>query len=112
MRNHLKKSIMILIILALFIYLTCGNTFADEEQISLVIYSYTNELQNLIERYYQPNHPEISFYYQIYPTDGGAYETKLDSVLMSNPTASDAPDIFMLEGSFAKKYIIAPPINS
>lgn len=96
---------MILIILALFIYLTCGNTFADEEQISLVIYSYTNELQNLIERYYQPNHPEISFYYQIYPTDGGAYEAKLDSVLMSDPTASDAPDIFMLEGTFAKKYI-------
>ena len=79
---------------------------ASAERVKLVIWSFTNELQGMIEKYYAPNHPEIEFEFQIYPTDGNAYTTKLDNML-SNPDSAkspNAPDIFTVEAAFVKKY--------
>ena len=62
------------LVLALALVLGCASfATAEDAKIKLVVYSFTNELQGMIEKYYAPNHPEIEFDFQIYPTDGNAY---------------------------------------
>ncbi len=80
---------------------------AEDAKIKLVVWSFTNELQGMIEKYYAPNHPEIEFEFQIYPTDGNAYTTKVDNLLgVADAAVSDeAPDIFTLEAAFVKHYV-------
>ena len=78
---------------------------ADEGKIKLVVWSFTNELQGMIEKYYLPNHPELEIEFQIYPTDGNAYTTKVDNTFGADPTSAEAPDIFTLEAAFVKHYV-------
>ena len=62
---------------------TCkpGAARANGDTITLVVWSFTNELEGMIEKYYAPNHPEIDFEFQLYPTDGNNYESRLDRTL-------------------------------
>ena len=69
------------LVLALALVLGVMSFASAEGEIKLVVWSFTNELQGMIEKYYAPNHPEITFDFQIYPTDGSAYETKVDNTL-------------------------------
>ena len=81
-------------------------SFADaEEEITLTVWSFTPELENLINKYYKPSHPNVKINYTVYPTDGGEYTTKLDVIMASAATDDYAPDIFTLEASFVKKYV-------
>ena len=96
------------LVLALALVLGCMSiASAESDKIKLVVWSFTNELQGMIEKYYAPNHPEIEFEFQIYPTDGSAYETKVDNTLgVPDAAVSDeAPDIFTLEAAFVKHYV-------
>ena len=93
------------LVLALALVLGCVSlATAEEGKIKLVVWSFTNELQGMIEKYYAPNHPEIEFEFQIYPTDGGEYTSKVDNLLAVDGAAADAPDIFTLEAAFVKHY--------
>ena len=80
-----------------------GKYLGKAGPIRLVVYSYTNELQNMIEKYFAPKHPEVEFDYQIYPTDGNAYTNKLDTML--GAASDEAPDIVALEAAFVKHYV-------
>ena len=94
------------LVLALALVLGCMSiATAEDAKIKLVVYSFTNELQGMIEKYYAPNHPEIEFDFQIYPTDGDAYTTKVDTLLGSDAASDEAPDIFTLEAAFVKHYV-------
>ena len=96
------------LVLALALVLGCVSlATAEEGKIKLVVWSFTNELQGMIEKYYAPDHPEIEFEFQIYPTDGHAYQDKVDNTLgVPDAAASDeAPDIFTLEAAFVKHYV-------
>ena len=94
------------LVLALALVLGCMSiATAEDAKIKLVVYSFTNELQGMIEKYYAPTHPEIEFDFQIYPTDGDAYTTKVDTLLGSDAASDEAPDIFTLEAAFVKHYV-------
>ena len=96
------------LVLALALVLGCMSIAgAEAPKTKLVVWSFTNELQGMIEKYYAPNHPEIEFEFQIYPTDGSAYETKVDNTLGVPDAAvsEEAPDIFTLEAAFVKHYV-------
>ena len=96
------------LVLALALVLGCMSiASAESDKIKIVVWSFTNELQGMIEKYYAPNHPELEFEFQIYPTDGNAYTTKVDNTLgVPDAAASDeAPDVFTLEAAFVKHYV-------
>ena len=94
------------LVLALALVLGCMSfASADDAKIKLVVWSFTNELQGMIEKYYLPNHPELDIEFQIYPTDGNAYTTKVDNTFGANAASEEAPDIFTLEAAFVKHYV-------
>ena len=96
------------LVLALALVLGCASfATAENAKIKLVVWSFTNELQGMIEKYYLPNHPELDIEFQIYPTDGHAYQDKVDNLLGVETAAvsDEAPDIFTLEAAFVKHYV-------
>jgi len=94
------------LVLALALVLGCASfATAEDAKIKLVVWSFTAELQGMIEKYYAPNHPEIEFEFQVYPTDGNAYTTKVDNTFGANAASDEAPDIFTLEAAFVKHYV-------
>ena len=94
------------LVLALALVLGCASfATAEDAKIKLIVWSFTAELQGMIEKYYAPNHPEIEFEFQVYPTDGNAYTTKVDNTFGANAASDEAPDIFTLEAAFVKHYV-------
>ncbi len=83
-----------------------GGSSAGKEDASknLVVWSFTDELEGLINDYYKPTHPDISVQYSLTPTD--QFPSKLDPVLASG---NGCPDVFALENAFVKKYIEEGP---
>ena len=59
----------------------------------------------MIDKYYKPAHPDVEITYTLYPTDGSEYRNKLDTVIATAPTGSEAPDVFALEAAFVKYYV-------
>ena len=92
--------------LALAVMMLLGTvSFASaEDKITLNVWSFTNEFQGMIEKYYAPEHPEIEFNFVIYPTDGGEYTSKVDTLMAADAAGAEAPDVFTLEAAFVKKY--------
>ena len=69
------------------------------------LWSFTNEVPNMVAKYIQM-HPEFGEEYTVectvIATDGGAYQTALDSALVAG--GSTAPDIYAAEAAFILKY--------
>ncbi|MDO5434798.1 MAG: carbohydrate ABC transporter substrate-binding protein [Clostridia bacterium] len=91
------------LVLALALVLGCMSFAAAEDKIDIVVWSFTNELQGMVEKYYAPNHPEINFIYDMTPT--ADYPAKVDSLMASAGASAEAPDVFALEAAFVKKYV-------
>jgi ABC-type glycerol-3-phosphate transport system substrate-binding protein len=66
----------------------------------LTVWSFTDELAEMINKYFKPTHQEIQIQYSQTPSD--QFEYKLDPVLASG---RGAPDIIALESSFVRKYV-------
>ncbi|MBR1912533.1 MAG: extracellular solute-binding protein [Treponema sp.] len=66
----------------------------------LVVWSFTDEIEGLINDYYKPAHPDVEVEYSFTPTD--QFPNKLDPVLASG---QGTPDVFGLENAFVRKYI-------
>ncbi len=66
----------------------------------LVVWSFTDEIKNMIDKYYLVDNPGKQIEYSLTPTD--QFPNKLDPVLASG---SGAPDVFALEDAFVRKYI-------
>ena len=98
------KKILALVLAAMML-MSCMSFAAAEEKIVLNVWSFTNELEGMINKYYKPSHPNVEIVYSIYPTDGGEYTSKVDNLMATAPTSEDAPDIFTLEAAFVKKYV-------
>ncbi|MBE5800919.1 MAG: carbohydrate ABC transporter substrate-binding protein [Clostridiales bacterium] len=93
------------LVLALMLLVGCMSFAAAEEAITLNVWSFTNELEGMINTYYAPSHPNVTINYSIYPTDGGEYTSKVDAIMASAADSEEAPDIFTLEAAFVKKYV-------
>ena len=66
----------------------------------LVVWSFTDELDGMINNYFIPAHPGVTVEYSLTPTE--QFPNKLDPVLASG---QGAPDCFALEDAFVRKYI-------
>lgn len=77
---------------------SCGAK--KEEAKKLVIWSFTDELQSMVDNYYKPDHPDVDVEYSLTPTD--QFPNKLDPVLANG---TGAPDVFALEDAFVRKYV-------
>ena len=98
----MKKILCLLVIIGSLVGVTgCskGNT-SSEATNKLVVWSFTDELEKIINNYYKPTHPEMIIVYSMTPTD--QFPNKLDPVLASG---SGAPDVFALEDAFVRKYV-------
>ena len=93
------------LVLALMLLVGCMSFAAAEEKITLNVWSFTNELETMINDYYKASHPNVEITYTIYPTDGGAYTTAVDTLMAADAASAEAPDIFTLEAAFVKKYV-------
>ena len=102
----MKKVVSLLMVLMLLA--GCVSFAAAEEEIVLNVWSFTNELEGMIEKYYAPSHPNVKINYTIYPTDGGEYTSKVDNIMAAAAASDEAPDIFTLEAAFVKKYVNSP----
>ncbi len=100
----MKKSHVILASVAaaamLLSVTSCGKAGGKEEAKKLVVWSFTDELQTMIDKYYKVDHPDIEVEYSLTPTD--QFPNKLDPVLASG---NGAPDVFALEDAFVRKYV-------
>ena len=76
-----------------------GGTKEDASK-KLVVWSFTDELEGMINDYYKPAHPDMTVEYSMTPTD--QFPNKLDPVLQSG---SGCPDVFALENAFVRKYV-------
>ena len=93
------------LVLVLMLAMSVMMFASAEETVTLNVWSFTNEFQGMIEKYFAPTHPEIAFNFVIYPTDGGEYTSHVDTLFAADAASADAPDIFTLEAAFVKKYV-------
>ncbi|MCL2759480.1 MAG: ABC transporter substrate-binding protein [Treponema sp.] len=93
----MKKALVIACaVLLLFSAVGCGGSKGP----TLTVWSFTDEVHNMVSNYYQKAFPGVNMEYSM--TDQGQYENKLDPVLASG---RGAPDIIVMEAAFVRKYI-------
>ncbi|MDR0878288.1 MAG: ABC transporter substrate-binding protein [Treponema sp.] len=66
----------------------------------LVVWSFTDELDGMINNYFKKGHPDVSVSYSMTPSD--QFPNKLDPVLQAG---QGVPDVFALESDFVRKYV-------
>jgi ABC-type glycerol-3-phosphate transport system substrate-binding protein len=67
---------------------------------NLVVWSFTDEIDDMVNNYYKRTHPDVTIEYSLTPAD--QFPNKLDPVLSSG---QGTPDIFALEVDFVRKYV-------
>ena len=80
--------------------ITPATDVKDEDTTPIVIWAWNEEFKGLLDKYYVAANPDFKYDYQI--TENTTYQTKLDGVLS---TGDSAPDIFLVEADYAKKYV-------
>ncbi len=93
------KKLLIVLAAAVVLMTGCAKKEAKASG-TLVVWSFTDELKTMIDKYYAPSHPDVKVEYSLTPTD--QFPNKLDPVLASG---QGAPDVFALEAAFVRKYI-------
>ncbi len=99
------KKLLSLVLAAVLLMSTMSFAVAEDETVTLVVWSFSDEIDGLIQKYFTPTHPNIKIEYQIYPNDGNQYTQKVDSMMAATPDAAEAPDVFALEAAYVKKYV-------
>jgi len=93
----MKKALIIVgVVLILFSVSGC----AQKSQDALVVWSFTDEVEGLINNYYLKDNPNFKLTYVYTPTD--QFESRLDPVLS---VGRGVPDVFALEAAFVRKYV-------
>ena len=90
-----KALVIVCAVLVLFSAIGCAR-----QQEGLVVWSFTDELENMINNYFIPAHPDFKINYSLTPTE--QFTNRLDPVLASG---RGAPDVFALEAAFVRKYV-------
>ncbi|MCL1812897.1 MAG: ABC transporter substrate-binding protein [Treponema sp.] len=85
--------------LVLFSFAACGGGEKADPNF-LTIWSFTDELDDMVHNYYAKAYPDMKFEYSLTATE--QFPNKLDPVLASG---QGAPDIFALEAAFVRKYV-------
>ncbi|MBP3409530.1 MAG: carbohydrate ABC transporter substrate-binding protein [Clostridia bacterium] len=103
------KKVLVLV-LALCLLIGCIPAFAEAEEGKVFnIYAWNEEFKGFFEKYYKV--PEgVTVNWIITPSDGGAYQQKLDEALLNqeNAAADDKVDMFLAEADYILKYAGTP----
>lgn len=67
----------------------------------LEIWSFTNEINTMVEDYFLVDHPDLDYKIEIVNIPTAEFEAKLDPVMGTDAV----PDIILLEQNFVKKYV-------
>jgi ABC-type glycerol-3-phosphate transport system substrate-binding protein len=97
------KKVLLVMGIALILLSSCSKkeeSSGDPNSGTLVIWSFTDELGNMVNNYYKGTHPGVTVEYSMTPTN--EFPNKLDPVLASG---QGAPDLFALEADFVRKYV-------
>jgi ABC-type glycerol-3-phosphate transport system substrate-binding protein len=87
--------------LALFLFVTAINIWAQSATPdAITVWSYEDEMEDIINNYYSPAHPREKIHYSTVPEE--QFQVKLDPVLASG---HGAPDVFVLEEAIVRKYV-------
>ena len=100
----MKKLVSLLLALVMVLSL-CSFASAEEEGKVFNIYAWNEEFKGFFEKYYTV--PEgVTVNWIITPSDGGAYQQKLDEALLNqaNAAADDKVDMFLAEADYILKY--------
>ena len=104
----MKKALTLILALTMVLALcACGQSApaAASEGKVFNIYAWNEEFKGFFEKYYTV--PEgVTVNWIITPSDGGAYQEKLDQALQAQATASndDKIDLFLAEADYIQKY--------
>ena len=104
----MKKALTLILALTMVLALcACGQSApaAASEGKVFNIYAWNEEFKGFFEKYYTV--PEgVTVNWIITPSDGGAYQEKLDQALQAQSTASDDDkiDLFLAEADYIQKY--------
>ena len=99
----LKKLLLtVCVVGAIFTQFSCAKKDGQGEKLGekLVVWSFTDELEGMINKYYLPSHPGVNVEYSMTPTD--QFTNKLNPVLQAG---QGVPDIFAMEDAFVRKYV-------
>ena len=118
MKKMLKKIAFTVLAFSLLGLFSCSNTSSggsitpnnpapnnptsnnEAEGKTLEVWTYNNDLQTIIDKYYKPGHPDITVKLTVVPKD--QFSAKLDAALAAG---AGTPDLFVLNSDIAKKYI-------
>ena len=103
----MKKAICLILALTMALALSaCGQSSAPAAEGKVFnIYTWNVEFKGFFEKYYTvPDGVTVNWI--ITPSDGGAYQEKLDQALMNQASASadDKVDLFLAEADYIQKY--------
>ena len=98
----MKKVVLALVLSALMLITLVGVAVAEEE-IVINVWSFTDEVEGLLNNYYIPAHPNVKINYELTPT--ADFPAKLDNIVAADAAGENAPDVFALEAAFVKKYV-------
>ena len=110
----MKKALSLILALTMvFALCACGQSAATKATASegkvFNIYAWNEEFKGFFEKYYTV--PEgVTVNWIITPSDGGAYQEKLDQALMAQDSAAadDKVDLFLAEADYIQKYTESP----
>jgi len=79
--------------------LSSTSNAGTQSKSKLVVWSFTDEIADMLDNYYKKSHPGIEVDYSQTPSD--QFQDRVDRVLNSDK----APDVLTLESSFVRKYV-------
>jgi len=98
------KRIFIIVGAALILLSGCsgkdGGQTGSADSGTLVVWTFTDEIGEMINNYYKPAYPGVTIELTMTPTD--QFPSKLDPALSSG---QGVPDVFGLEADFVRKYV-------
>jgi len=96
----MKKLLTVLFVLVASGSLFAGGNTQSSAGDKLIVWSFTDELETIINNYFRRDNREVQIDYSY--TNTNEFEARLDPVLLSG---SGAPDIIALENAFIRKYV-------
>ena len=107
MKKRVWRSVVSLLCVIVLAAGTCSAALA-EKKTQLIIWSYSNELLDILKKYYLPNHPEVRITFKVPSKDTDKYIRVMHDKMSNKASSRDAPDLVALDAEFIRGQIAIP----